>query len=79
MVWEHYRFLLGYRAMKSLYPPYEIRSVEPVAGRGSWNVDKGIFRAVVLSAGSESVEIAVPEIDLEFLQYAVSWINGSGA
>jgi hypothetical protein len=76
IVWEHYRFLLGYKTAKFLYPPYEALNPGPVIGRGAWNVDKRAFTAVFLNAADERAEVAVPGADLEFLLQAVKLING---
>jgi len=75
MVWEQYRFILGYQAVKPLAPPYSVTDAGTVAGRGAWNVDKYLFRAADLVAGTEVVEIAVPAADLAFLSEASAWLN----
>ena len=77
ITWEHYRFLRGYKPERSLHPPFEVRNVGPVVGPGSWNVDKLLFKALSLSAGSETAELAVPAKDLEFLARAVELLNES--
>jgi hypothetical protein len=75
IIWEQYRFLLGYKPVKSLPPPYEIRRVGRVSGRGAWNVDEYLFKAVHLVAGTEDIEIAIPDADLSFLGEALAWLN----
>jgi hypothetical protein len=75
ITWESYRFLRAYRPVKFLHPPYDVRGIGPVDGPGAWNVNSRLFKKVNLNAGPESVEIAIPEIDLEFFQNALAWLN----
>jgi hypothetical protein len=75
VTWERYRFLGGYKTVKSLHSPYDAGYAGPVRGRGAWNVDGGIFAAVSLFAGGEEVELAVPATDVDFLRSAVDWLS----
>lgn len=71
-VWHPYRPFHGHGPGILLSQPYDLRTVGPVTGPGSWVVKRELFQLITLRAADQLWEFAVPTVDVELVRIAVS-------
>lgn len=71
-VWHPYRPFRGHGPGIPLSQPYDVRTVGPVTGPGSWVVKRELFQLITLRAADQLWELAVPTVDVELVRMVVS-------
>jgi hypothetical protein len=70
-IWHPYRPFRGYGPGIPLSQPYDVQTVGPVTGPGSWAVERELFQLITLHAADQLWELAVPTVDIELVCMAM--------
>jgi hypothetical protein len=76
VVWRAHRLFSKRGSTIPLSRPFDVESVIPVSGAGSWRIKRLLFRMIVLRADGELWQLAVPTIDVELVRFALGVANG---